>query len=115
MPPFPLTTSQPSLPELKVLSELGQAKAGESFSLEFSLTDGDSGAPISDVQDVLALARQTAGNWNQRYVVTALGEGRYELASLLPRPGLYALYFAIPSLQLNFDQFPQLNLRAVGN
>jgi len=110
-----LTASQPTLPELKVLSELGQAKVGETFTLEFSLTDGTGGEPISGVQDVLALVRQTAGNWNQRYLATSVGEGRYELVLLLPRPGLYTLYFAIPSLQLNFDQLPQLNLRAVGN
>jgi len=110
-----LTASQPALPELTVLSELGQVRVGETFTLEFSLTDGESGEPISGVQDVLALARQTAGNWNQRYIATALGEGRYEMALLLPRAGLYTLYFAVPSLQLNFEQLPQLNLQAAGN
>jgi DNA-binding beta-propeller fold protein YncE len=100
-------------PEFEVLTELQPFKAGETFTLQFALTDGQSQEPIDNLADLYALANQTAGNWNQTYVAKALGEGVYELEISLPRPGLYNVFFAIPSLQARFNQLPNIYLKAV--
>ena len=99
-------------PHMEFLGETGQVQAGEAFKLQFTLTDPDSDQPVADLADVLALANQTAGNWNQRYVATALGDGRYQIELNLPQPGLYTLYFAIPSRGANFNALPSLTLKA---
>jgi DNA-binding beta-propeller fold protein YncE len=100
-------------PDLEVLTELQPFKAGETFTLQFALSDSRSQEPIDNLADLYALANQTAGNWNQTYVATALGEGVYEIEMTLPRPGLYNVLFAVPSLQARFNQLPNIFLKAV--
>jgi YVTN family beta-propeller protein len=104
-----------SPPEMEFLTETRQLKVGEAFTLQFSLTDPEGDQPLADLTDVLAVANQTAGNWNQRSVATALGEGLYEIEIQVPQPGLYTLYFAIPSQGANFNLLPSLTLKATAD
>jgi hypothetical protein len=85
---------------------------GQAFKLQFTLTDPATARPIANLEDVLALVNQTGGNWNQRYVARSLNEGRYEVDLTVPAPGLYNILFTIPSMQVNFDGLPNLNLKA---
>ncbi len=108
-----LAQEQQAAPPKLAFQTAGQPlKVGQPFKLQFTLTNPDTAKPVADLQDVLALANQTGGNWNQRYVATSLGEGRYEIELTVPSPGLYNLFFAVPSLQVNFDGLPNLNLKA---
>lgn len=117
--PNSTTAAAESLPKLEVLTAGEPLKVGRLFKLQFELTDPATGLAVAGLTDVLVLANQTGGNWNQQYVARWLAEGRYEVDLTVPAPGLYNILFAIPSLQVNFDGFPNLNLKAangeVGN
>ena len=62
------------VPELTLLNDEGALTAGQPFDLRFSLTDPETGEGLADLQDVLILAAQTAGNWNTRQAATSLGD-----------------------------------------
>jgi len=97
-------------PELVFLNEELNPVAGQPFALQFQLTDPDSGQGIEGLSDVFVLANQTAGNWSTRSVATSLGDGAYEVQLVMPNIGLYAVYFAVPSIGLNIDQLSGRNL-----
>lgn len=97
-------------PVMDLLNE-DQPKAGQAFILRVKLTNEETGELISEVEDLIVLARVLAGNWNQRVSATNLGDGYYEFHLSFPDPGKYNLYFTIPSLGINFDQFPQRTLQ----
>jgi YVTN family beta-propeller protein len=100
------------VPELTLLNDEGALTAGQPFDLRFSLTDPETGEGLADLQDVLILAAQTAGNWNTRQVAGSLGDGVYEVKLTVPNAGLYTIFFAVPSLGLDPGQLPTLNLQA---
>jgi len=97
-------------PQLEFLNT-EQPQAGVPYSLQLELRDADTGEPVEGLQDMLVLARVLAGNWSQRGVATELGKGVYEFQFTFPNPGMYNLFFAAPSLGLNFDQLPQRTLQ----
>jgi hypothetical protein len=100
-------------PELVFLNEDLNPVAGQPFALQFQLTDPDSGEGIEGLSDVFVLANQTAGNWNTRSLATPLGDGVYEVPLTMPNPGLYSVYFAVPSIGLNIDRLPGRNLKVM--
>ncbi|UCC87428.1 MAG: hypothetical protein JSV81_21645, partial [Anaerolineales bacterium] len=102
-------------PEMEFLTESRQLRVGERLVLQFKLTDPEGDQPLADLTDVLALANQTAGNWNQRYIASGRGDGQYEIEIQVPHPGLYTLYFAIPSRGANFNTLPSLTLKATAD
>ena len=89
-----------------------QPKAGEVYILKLRLSEKDSGELISEVDDLVVLARVLAGNWNQRYAATPSGDGLYEVEITFPNPGMYNLFFSVPSLGISFDRLPQRTLQA---
>jgi hypothetical protein len=102
-------------PQLEFVMETREVKAGETLNVQFTLTDRATGQAISGLEDMLSLAHQTAGNWSQRYVAQSLEDGLYEIAITVPNPGLYTLYFAIPSLQVNPEALPSLHLKVTAD
>lgn len=102
-------------PQLEFVTEARQTKVGESLVLQFTLTDPATGNPLPGLQDVMALANQTAGNWNHRYIAESLGDGLYQVELNLPNPGLYTVYFALPSRQVSPNALPSLSLRATSD
>jgi YVTN family beta-propeller protein len=98
-------------PQLEFAPGAREVKVVEALELQFSLTDPASNEPLAGLEDVMALASQTAGNWNQRYVAQSLGDGLYAIEITLPSAGLYSVYFAVPSLQVSPNALPSLNLR----
>jgi len=102
-------------PHMEFLTESRQLTVGEPLVLQFRLSDPEGDQPLTDLTDVLALANQTAGNWNQRYVASGRGDGQYEIEIQVPNPGLYTLYFTIPSRGANFNALPSLTLKATAD
>jgi DNA-binding beta-propeller fold protein YncE len=100
---------------LEVVSKGRRVKVGESVSLRFNLNESVTKAPVADLEGIYALARQTAGNWHQRYAAKPLGDGLYEIDLVVPRAGLYNLFFAVPSLNMGYDKFPNLHLQATAD
>jgi hypothetical protein len=99
-----------ALPQVEFL-ESEPAKAGQPYRLQLKLSEPESGAPIEGVADVLALARVLAGNWNQRSQAVELGDGVYEFQITFPNPGMYSVFFTVPSLGLDFDKLPQRTIQ----
>jgi hypothetical protein len=109
-----LDEAEQSVPEMTFLNNEGALTAGQPFKLRFSLADPETGEGLADLQDVLILATQTAGNWNTRQAATSLGDGVYEVELTVPNAGLYSIFFAVPSLGLDPGRLPTLNLQATG-
>ncbi len=99
-------------PQLEFLTDARQFTAGDSFDLKFTLTDPQTGQPITGLNDFYALVNQNSGNWKQFYGARSLGDGEYKVSIDVPRPGLYQIFFAAPSLKVNYDSLPKLYLKA---
>jgi hypothetical protein len=104
-----------ALPQLEFVTADREFKVGEVFDLQFTLTEPDTNKSLAGLDDVMAMANKTAGNWNQRYAARSLGDGLYQIEITVPSPGLYSVYFAIPSLQVSPSALPSLNLRATSD
>ena len=64
---------------------------------------------IPDLQMVVTAA---AGNWSERYVAVASGDGIYELALRVPDAGFYRLFFSAPSLGATVEDWPTATIKA---
>jgi len=102
-------TSAP--PELTMLTEARQFKAGEEFRLQFTLRDPTTQTALADIKDVVVLVVQTGGNWNQRLAAEYQGDGVYEMRIRVPQSGRYTVLFSIPSANVGLDQIPPLALQ----
>jgi hypothetical protein len=99
------------LPDLEYLNKNNMTPvAGQPFAVQLKLTDPATGQGIDGLEDVFVFANQVAGNWNTRAVASSMGEGVYEVPLTMPRAGLYAVYIDVPSLGLDINQHPGLNL-----
>jgi len=96
--------------QLEFLNE-DQPKAGDVFTLKLRLSDKDSGEALREADDFIVLARVLAGNWNQRFAAIHQGDGLYEVEITFPNPGMYNLFFSVPSLGISFDRLPQRTLQ----
>jgi YVTN family beta-propeller protein len=101
--------------EFSLVDKPGKILAGERVRLRFNLLDSVTKAPLSDLRSVHALTRQAAGNWHQRYAAKSLGDGLYEVSLLVPRAGFYNLFFAVPALNVRYDQLPIFHLTATAD
>jgi hypothetical protein len=97
--------------DLRVLSDVSIV-TGEAHELRFELRDSGTDAPLSGIQDVLAMVVQTGGNWSARLTASPSDGGVYTLSVVPPSPGLYKVLFTVPSLGLDFEELPQVSLQA---
>ncbi|MFQ5613430.1 MAG: YncE family protein [Anaerolineae bacterium] len=93
-------------PTLEFVSQVREIKPDEDLSLQFTLADPTTNEPLAGLEDVLALVTNVSSNWNQRLEATPVENGLYEVTISALRPGLYKVFFAAPSLQVNYDGFP---------
>jgi DNA-binding beta-propeller fold protein YncE len=100
-----------SAADLTILSE-ATGRSGEPHELRFSLANGDTGDPMSGLEDVFVLVTQTGGNWNSRLTAAPSGDGEYSVSVVPPQVGVYKVFFTIPSLGLDFEKLPQITLTA---
>ncbi len=96
-------------PQIEFLTNERHLRAGEPFRLQFRLTDPVAAAPVSDLEDVLVQASLTTG-WNNRFPAQSVGDGIYEVTLTVPAPGPTYVYFSIPSLQLDYEDLPNVIL-----
>ena len=106
--PAAATAKQPSI---EFITAERRTKAGQPFNFQFKITDGQTGAPISDLSDVYVLATIVSGQRNDRFKTTAIADGLYEAPLQFSEPGLYRVYFFIPSLNVDIEDLPFLTLQ----
>lgn len=97
---------------LELLTTGRMITPGERFTIRVRLEDARTNEPLAGVGDVVAVAVQTGGNWNERYASRHVGDGVYEMRIAVPDPGLYEVFFAARSLQADYSDFPTLRLEA---
>ena len=88
------------------------ARAGEKYRLRFKVIDANSNQPKKELKDLGVLVFLAPGIWQQRELAGEVGDGVYEISFVPPQPGVYYVYFQCPSLGLQFNQLPPLNLQA---
>ncbi|MBK5107904.1 MAG: YncE family protein [Anaerolineales bacterium] len=103
--------TESAIPELILMNEGLTPTAGEPFNLRFQLLDPQTGAGLDGIEDALIMATMVAGNWNTRQAAISIGEGMYEVTLSVPQPGLYSIFFAVPSLGITPNRVPSINLQ----
>jgi YVTN family beta-propeller protein len=91
---------------------LSAAYAGETYRLRFKVMDAATNQPRSDLKDLGSLAFLVPGIWQQRQQAKRLPDGSYEIEFVPPQAGIYSVFFQCPSLGIQFNQLPRVNLQA---
>ncbi|MBI4319775.1 MAG: hypothetical protein HY675_14900 [Chloroflexi bacterium] len=99
----------------QLLDDARGLKAGESVRLRFRLIDTQRNERIGGVDDVLVVTTLKSGLWSERQPAESTGDGIYETTLTLPRPGVYTILLAIPSLKLPINRLPVLRLNVAGD
>lgn len=103
--------------EIRFVSGKLKAASGENLPVRFTLTDPATGQPVIGLQDVAVMAVTASGLNQEQFSVTPLGNGQYETNLNLANPGVYNVYFSVPSYQIDFTDLPHINVEitAAGN
>lgn len=86
--------------------------AGEDTSLRFKLTDPATSEPKIGIKDLRVLILLAPGVWHKREFARPIGDGIYEVAVALPKPGVYHIFFEARSLGVGFNQLPGMIIQA---
>ena len=70
---------------------------GVSTTFKLKIVDSVTKEPISDLQDVMVLAFEPPGIWQERKWAKDIGKGVYEVSQNFPRTGLYNLMVGVSS------------------
>lgn len=102
-----LEKSRPKTPaKIAFLDYRDTVPAGQEFKVRFSLTDPQGGQPLAELKDVTALLTRPPGNWQIRRQAESKGAGEYEVSFKPDRPGVYYVYFSVPSLSVGMRELP---------
>jgi len=96
--------------EFRVASS--DVKVGEEVRVRFRLTDPESGAPKTGLDDVRALTFLSPGLSQERQWAAALGDGLYEVTVRPQEEGLYYVFVEVPSAGLELKKSPHVTLFA---
>jgi hypothetical protein len=111
-PDLPDQSGEPRV-TIEPLIENRVVTAGEKQTLRFRLTAPDAKRPLTDVRDVQVMTFLAPGIWHKREMAAHKGDGVYEVAFTLPRPGVYYVYLESRSLGLRMANPQYLVLQAV--
>ncbi len=98
--------------KISVLTQEKEFPVGEEIKIRFSLTRPPNAQPLVQLADVEAIFSRPPGNWKKQLAAKPLEGGQYEVTTMADRPGIYTMYFAIPSLNIDYLQLPYLVIRA---
>ena len=109
----PLLTARSAKPyRLEFLADERDFAAGDTARVQLRLINPANSQPISDLTDLEAQIFQVPGIWRVLQPAKSFGDGIYEVAIELPRPGVYYLNVASRSLRARYNDLPSLVLRA---
>ena len=87
------------------------ARAGESYKIQFKLTDTATGQPAEGLKDVRVLFFLAPGVWQKRDLAAPVGGGVYEVEVNVPQDGVYMVFVESRSKGVGFRQLPHLMLQ----
>lgn len=99
-------------PAIKFLNTEDRVRAGENFRLRFELRDQSKDRPLTGLGNVEVIATLPPGAWSEQFRAMPSEDGTYEMNFVPPQPGMYYLFFSIPSLKAGFNQLPFRTLYA---
>ena len=99
---------------LRVVSAAREVKASQSLTIRVAIVDVRTNEPLSGVADLEVMATLPSGLRSERVAAVADGTGTYEAQLRFVTPGIYTVYFAIPSRQLGAGDLPNITLRVTG-
>lgn len=99
-------------PKLDILNRERDLTVGEVYRLQFTLSRANQGEQLRDLGDISILTSRPPGNWQSRLQANPKQDGSYEVALKVDQPGVYYLYFAVPSLKIDYASLPYLVLNA---
>ena len=100
--------------KIQPVTQSSATRVGENYTLRFKVTDSSSGQAKVDLKDMGVLVFLAPGIWQQREWARAMGDGVYEVSFVVPKEGVYYVYFQCPSLGVRFNQITPLILQASG-
>ncbi|HEV2707999.1 MAG TPA: YncE family protein [Pyrinomonadaceae bacterium] len=74
------------------------------YALRFKITDGETKQPVAGLTDVLVMAFEPPGLWQQRQWAKEVSAGVYEITQTFPKAVPYTLMVAVPSRRLRFSR-----------
>jgi YVTN family beta-propeller protein len=86
--------------------------AGQETAVRFRLSDSQSGAAKTGLEDVRVLTFLSPGIWQQRHWAQHVGDGLYEIRFTPPEEGLYYVFVEVASQGLALQKSPFLVLTA---
>ncbi|MEA2560030.1 MAG: hypothetical protein QOH06_1534 [Acidobacteriota bacterium] len=98
--------------DVEIRLERNEVKVGEEVRVRFRLTDPESGAPKTGLDDVRALTFLSPGLSQERQWAAGLGDGLYEVTFRPQEEGLYYVFIEVPSAGLELKKSPHLTLFA---
>ncbi|HWS87941.1 MAG TPA: cytochrome D1 domain-containing protein [Pyrinomonadaceae bacterium] len=105
---------KPSL-SVEYLNKGTLPRAGESYKIQFKLTDPATGRPVEGLKDVRVLFFLSPGIWQKRDIAASVGGGVYELEVNVPQDGVYMVFVESRSRGVGFRQLPHLTLTTAAN
>lgn len=97
--------------QVQFLTQAREIKAGQNLAFKFALVETQKNVPLSGIEDVYLVATLASGLRSERYRAISMGEGIYEATLTLSMPGVYNIYFSIPSRKMTLTDLSSLMLR----
>ncbi len=97
--------------QLEPLLENTRLSVNQDFHFQVRVRDSLTAAPRNGLTDLGAMIYTTSG-WRNRIYARAAGDGLYQFTVRVPRPGVYYLFFEVPSLGLGLGKLPHTILQA---
>jgi YVTN family beta-propeller protein len=96
------------------LTQTRLVRVGEKVSVRYRLLDAQTKQPRNDLRDVLAVISLAPGTWQERHVLTPMGDGEYVFEFRSPEAGTYHVYIECPSVGLRFNNPFVMTIEAQG-
>lgn len=99
--------------KIEFINSQKKIKVNEPVNIRFKLIDTVKNELLDNIEDVIVTASLTPGHKQDIYRAKPLKEGIYEVTIKGESPGIYYIFFSVPSLNLRSDHFQPLLLQAI--
>lgn len=98
---------------LRIMSTEREVTAGQPLAVRVAIVDPRTNEPVAGIADLQVLATLASGQRSDRFEAVAVAPGTYEAELRFASPGIYNVYFAIPSRGAGAGDLPSVTLRVL--